>query len=154
MSEILNRITNYLKSMQLSYEIKPVDGVIQRILVPYSLPERNLRFDVFIDVSGQFLRFWVLLMLHNKITNNKKRETLYRELLQANAHLAEVKYFVTEKGDVGIVGHEGIGALTIDSFREEFGAIPYGINYFITVIAKKLRLSFKTPSSDALSFYT
>ncbi len=154
MSEILDRITNYLKSMQLSYEIKPVDGFIQRILVPYSLPEENLRFDVVIDVSGQFLRFWVLIMLHDKITNNKKRETLYRELLKANGHLAEVKYFVTEKGDVGIVGHEGIEALTIDSFREEFGAIPYGINYFLTVIAKKMKLSIRLPSPGEFSFYT
>jgi len=105
MSEILDTITTYLKSMHLSYEIKPVKGEIDRIVVPYEVPEQKLQFDVVIDVSGNFVRFWTLLMLHDKIRSKKKREELFLELLQANGHLAEIKYFITERGDVGIVGH-------------------------------------------------
>ena len=154
MSEILDTVITYLKSMHLSYEIKPVKGEIDRIKVPYRVPEQNLQFDVVIDVSGTFVRFWTLLLLHNKIRSKKKREKLYLELLQANGHLAEIKYFITKRGDVGIVGHEGIKVLTIDGFRDEFRAIPYGIVYFTTVIAKKTKISLTLPSSDELSFYT
>jgi hypothetical protein len=154
MSEILETITTYLKSMQLSYRIKPVNGKIDRIAVPYEIPEQKLQFNVIIDVSGKFLRFWTLVLRRDKIPTKKKREDLFRELLHANGQLAEIKYFITEEGDVGIVGHEGVEVLTIDGFREEFRAIPYGIVYFVTVIAKKLRLSFTLPSSNDLSIYT
>jgi hypothetical protein len=153
MSEILDTVTTYLKSMHLSYEIKPVKGEIDRIVVPYEVPEQKLQFDVVIDVSGNFVRFWTLVMLHDKIRSKKKREELFLELLQANGHLAEIKYFITERGDVGLVGHEGINVLTIDGFRDEFRAIPYGIVYFTTVIAKKMNLSLSLPSTEELSFY-
>ncbi|MFW9832287.1 MAG: hypothetical protein ACFFD8_10990 [Candidatus Thorarchaeota archaeon] len=154
MSEILEQVTSYLKAMHLSYEIKPVDGKIHRIRVPYTIPEKKLQFEVVIDVSGQFLRFWVLVLLHNRIRNIKQRERLYHELLLANGQLAEVKYFITEKGDIGVLGHEGVKILNIDSFREEFRAIPYGIIYFVTTIAKKLKLSLKLPTKDELSIYS
>ncbi len=154
MAEILDQVIMHLKSMNLSYEIKPINGEIQRIRVPFSVPEESLNFDVIIDVSGQFVRFWVLIMLAEKVSDKKKQEKLYYELLVANGHLAEVKYFITKKGDIGIVGHEGIKVLTVDSFREEFRAIPYGITYFLTVIAKKLNLTLKLPTRDELSIYT
>lgn len=153
MSEILDTVTTYLKSMHLSYEIKPVKGEIDRVVVPYEVPEQKLQFDVVIDVSGNFVRFWVLLMLHDKIRSKKKREELFLELLQANGHLAEIKYFITERGDVGLVGHEGIKVLSIDGFRDEFRAIPYGIVYFTTVIAKKTKIPLTLPSTDELSIY-
>lgn len=154
MAEILDRVMTYLKSMNLSYEVIPVKGEIHRITVPYSVPKDSLKFNVIIDVSGQFLRFWVLIMLAERISSEKKRTELYRELLKANGQLAEVKYFITEKGDVGVVGHEGVKVLTVDGFREEFRAIPYGITYFLTVIAKKLNLRLKLPTTDELSFYS
>ena len=154
MSEILDTVTTYLKSMHLSNEIKPVKGEIDKIVVPYEVPEQKLQFDVIIDVSGNFVRFWTLIMLHDKIRTKKKREELFLELLQANGHLAEIKYFITERGDVGLVGHEGIDVLTIDGFRDEFRAIPYGIVYFTTVIAKKIKISLTLPSTNELSFYT
>ncbi len=153
-SETLDQVINYLKTMHLTYEIKPVKGEIHRIRVPYTIPDKSLQFDVVIEVSGNFLRFWVIVMLSDKIKRKKKRENLYRELLEANGQLAEVKYFITERGDVGVVGHEGVSCLTIDTFREEFQAIPYGIVYFITVIAKKLNLSLTLPTKDELSFYS
>jgi hypothetical protein len=154
MEEILDQVMTYLKSMNLTYEIKPVDGEIHRILVPYSIEEKSLRFNVVIDVSGQFLRFWVIVMLADKVPSKEKREELHHELLIANGQLAEVKYFLSEKGDVGVVGHEGVKALTVDSFREEFRAIPYGIIYFLNVIAKKLNLSLTLPTKDELSIYS
>ncbi|MFX1491585.1 MAG: hypothetical protein ACFFBU_04945 [Promethearchaeota archaeon] len=154
MSEILDVVTTYLKSMKLSYEVKPVEGKIQRIIVPYSVPEQKLKYDVIIDVSKHFIRFWTLVMRHDLIRSKKKQVELYRKLLEANGQLAEVKYFITEKGDVGIVGHEGVKVLNIDGFREEFGAIPYGVVYFITTIAKNLNLSLKAPSYDDLSIYS
>jgi len=154
MAEILERVMQYLKSLNLSYEVKPVDGEIHRVVVPYSVPDDSLKFDVYIDVSGQFVRFWVLIMLADRVLSEKKCEELYHELLIANGQLAEVKYFITKKGDVGVVGHEGVKVLTVDGFRDEFRAIPYGIIYFLTVIAKKLNLSLTLPTKDELSIYT
>lgn len=154
MSEILDRVITYLKSLQLTYEIRPVEGKIDRIMVPYSVPDESLEFNVFIDVYKQFLRFWVLIMPHEVVKSKKRREDLYRELLLANGKLAEIKFFVTEKGDVGIVGHEGVEVLTINGFREEFRALPYGIIHFLSVIAKKLGLRFKFPDSGDLSIYS
>jgi hypothetical protein len=154
MTEILDQVMTYLKSMGLTYEVKPVKGKIHRVVVPYSVPDESLKFDVVIDVSGQFVRFWVVIMLAKKVRSKKKREELYTELLLANGKIAEVKYFITDKGDVGVVGHEGVKVLTVENFREEFRAIPYGIVYFLTVIAKKLHLSLKLPSKDELSIYS
>ena len=154
MEEVLDKVITYLKSMSLTYEIKPVEGEIHRIIVPYSIEEKSLSFNVVIDVSGQFVRFWVIVMLADKVPSKKKREKLHHELLLANGQLAEVKYFLSEKGDVGIVGHEGVKVLTVDSFREEFRAIPFGIIYFLNVIAKKLNLSLTLPSKDELSIYS
>jgi hypothetical protein len=154
MSEILDTVTSYLKSMQLSYEIKPIEGNIQRIVVPYTVPEVKVKFDVVIDVSKHFVRFWTLVLRHDLIRSKNKQVKLYRKLLEANGKLAEVKYFITEKGDIGIVGHEGVKILTIDGFRDEFGAIPYGIVYFVTTIAKKLKLSLEPPSHNDLSIYS
>ena len=154
MSKVLDQVITYLKSMQLTYEVRPVKGKIDRIMVPYTVSNENLVFNVFIDVSKQFLRFWVLIMPHEVVQSKKRREDLYRELLLANGKLAEIKYFITEKGDVGIVGHEGEKVLTIDGFREEFRALPYGIIQFLTVIAKKLGLRFKFPDSGDHSIYS
>ncbi|MFX1564511.1 MAG: hypothetical protein ACFFCH_00810 [Promethearchaeota archaeon] len=154
MEEILDRVITYLKTMNLTYEIKPVEGEVHRIVVPYAAPEKKLKFNVIIDVSGQFVRFWVLIMLADRVPNEKKREELYQALLLANGELAEVKYFLTKKGDVGIVGHEGVKVLTVDSFREEFRAIPFGIIYFLTVITKKLNLTLTLPTEAELAFYS
>jgi hypothetical protein len=154
MEEILDKVMTYLKSLNLTYEIKPVDGDIHRIIVPYSIEEKSLRFNVVIDVSSQFVRFWVIVMLADKVPSKEKREELHHELLIANGQLAEVKYFLSKKGDIGVVGHEGVKVLTVDSFREEFQAIPYGIIYFLNVIAKKLNLSLTLPTKDELSIYS
>jgi hypothetical protein len=154
MADILDRVMQYLKSLNLTYEVRPVKGKIPRIIVPYSVPDESLKFEVVIDVSGEFVRFWVLIMLADKVQDKQKRQELYHELLIANGRLAEVKYFITEKGDVGVVGHEGIQVLTVDSFREEFRAIPHGIIHFLTVIAKKVNLTLTLPTKDELSIYT
>ena len=150
----MEKITTYLKSMQLAYEVQPVNGKITRIIVPYSVPENDLRFNVIIDYSAQFVRFWTMILPHGKIRSKKKREALYQELLRANGDLAEVNYFLTEQGDIGVIGHEGVDVLTIDGFREEFRAIPQGIIYFLTVIAKKLKLTTDFLDKKELPFYT
>jgi hypothetical protein len=139
--------------MQLTYEIIPVKGKVARIIVPYSVPEHKLHFKVVIDVTGRFLRFWVLILPHKKVRSKKKRVLLYHELLKANYALAEIKYFINEHGDVGVVGHEGVEVVTYEGFRDEFRAIPQGIIHFLTVIAKKLNLSITLPISDDPSFY-
>ena len=154
MENALDQAMTFLKSMNLTYEVKSVKGEIHRLLVPYSVPDRSLKFNVMIDVSGQFLRFWVLVMLADKVPSKEKREELYKALLVANGQLAEVKYFINDKGDVGVVGHEGVKVLTIDGFRDEFRAIPFGIIHFLTVIAKKLNLSLTLPTKDELSIYS
>jgi hypothetical protein len=154
MEEILDRVITYLKSMNLTYEIKPVEGQIHRVIVPYSVSEPKLKFNVIIDVSGQFVRFWVLIMPADRVSDKKKLQDLYQSLLIANGKLAEVKYFITKKGDVGLVGHEGLKVLNVDSFRDEFQAIPFGIIYFLTTIAKNLNLVLTLPTEEELSFYS
>jgi hypothetical protein len=47
---------------------------------------------------------------------------------------------MTKEGDVGVVAHEGVDALTLDGFREEYEAIPFAIQYFIDNIAPKLNI--------------
>lgn len=154
MTDVLKKVTEYLKSMQLTFEVRVAKGKITQIVVPYSLTDPDLQFKVSIDVSGPFLRFWVLILSQDMVRSKKKQEALYRELLIANGSLAEVKYFLNKKGDIGIVGHEGVDSLNIEGFRDEFHAIPYGIIYFLTTIAKKLKLPMTIPSLDAVSIYT
>lgn len=153
MSDILETVKTYLKSMQLVFEIIPVEGKVARIIVPYSVPEHKLHFKVVIDVTGRFLRFWVLILRHKKVRSKKKRVALHHELLKANYNLAEIKYFLNEYGDVGVVGHEGVDVITYEGFRDEFRAIPQGIIHFLRVIAKKLNISITSPISDDPSYY-
>jgi hypothetical protein len=153
MSSVIEKVKRYLESMRLTYEIQPVEGKITRIVVPYKLSEAGLEYYVVIDSSEKWVRFWTLILSHEKIKDAKTQEALYQALLIANGDLAEVKYFITEKGDVGIVGHEGVEALTIDGFRQEFSAIPFGITYFLANIAKQLKIPVVVPSKDQLPIY-
>ncbi|MFX1561880.1 MAG: hypothetical protein ACFFDP_01045 [Promethearchaeota archaeon] len=153
MSAIIEKVKRFLDSMRLTYEIQPVEGKITRIVVPYRHSEADLEYYVVIDSSEKWVRFWTLILSHEKLKDAKTQEALYQALLVANGELAEVKYFITEKGDVGILGHEGVEALTIDGFREEFYAIPFGITHFLTNIAKRLKIAVTVPSKERLSIY-
>jgi hypothetical protein len=68
---------------------------------------------------------------------------LYESLLEANGQLAEIKYFITEQGAVGVIGHEGIASLSFEGFQEEYNALPYAVSYFINNIASKLNIEVK-----------
>ncbi len=151
---VMEKIQTYLKSLGLSYEVQVKKGEVVRLMVPYTISDKNLYFNVIIDSTARFVRFWVLLMQHTAIKGKKKQEAVYRALLEANGHLSEIKYFVTEHGDVGIVGHEEVNVLTINGFKDEFEAIPAGIIYFLNVIAPKLGLPLTLPDKSALSIYT
>lgn len=154
MPPVIEKIKRYLDSMRLTYEIQPVEGKITRIIVPYELSEADLEYYVVIDSSEKWVRFWTLILSHEKVKDAKMQEALYQALLVANGELAEVKFFITEKGDVGIVGHEGVDVLSIDGFREEFYAISFGITYFLTNIVKQLKIPVAVPSKNQLSIYT
>lgn len=153
MPPVIEKVKRYLDSMRLTYEIQPVEGKVTRIVVPYELSEAGLKYYVAIDSSEKWVRFWTLILSHEKVKDSKTQEALYQALLVANGNLAEVKYFITEKGDVGIVGHEGIEVLSIDGFREEFYAISFGIKHFLANIVKQLKIRVVAPSKDKLSIY-
>jgi hypothetical protein len=152
--EVMEKIQTYLKALGLSHEVQVQKGKVVRVMVPYTISDKDLNFNVIIDSTARFVRFWVLLMQHTVIKGKKKQEALYHALLEANGQLSEIKYFVTEQGDVGIVGHEELAVLTIDGFKAEFEAIPAGILYFLNVIASKLGLPLKLPDPSDLSIYT
>ncbi len=148
----MEKIKGYLEAMRLTYEVRPEGGKVNRLFVPFVDSENN-RFSVVIDQSAKWIRFWTIILPHEKIRGPEKQIELYKALLKANSDLAEVKYFITPKGDVGLVGHEGLKALTVDGFRQEFNAVSFGINYFITEIAPKFGLRISGISKDQLSIY-
>ena len=153
MPNVMEKIKGYLEAMRLTYEVRPEGGKVNRLFVPFVDSEDN-RFSVVIDQSTKWVRFWTIIFPHEKISGQEKQLGLYKSLLQANADLAEVKYFITPKGDIGIVGHEGLKSLTVDGFRQEFNAVAFGINYFISKIAPKFNLQISEIPRDQLSIYS
>lgn len=152
MPNVLEKIKGYLEAMRLTYEVRPEGGKVNRLYVPYADSEDN-RFSVIIDQSTRWIRFWIIILPHEKISVSEKQVELYKALLKANADLAEVKFFLTKNGDIGVVGHEGVKALTIDGFRQEFNAVSFGIYHFITKIAPKFNLRISEIPKDQLSIY-
>jgi len=150
----LEKVKRYLNSMRLTYDVYCPKGEVARLVVPYNFTEQNLEYNVIIEQSKDWIKFWAPLLSHDNIADEKVREALYRELLVANGALAEVKYYLTEQGDIGIIGHEGVRSLSVDGFRQEFLAIPHGIEYFLAKIAGKLNLHVSPPSKETLSIYT
>jgi hypothetical protein len=148
----MEKIKGYLKAMRLTYEVRPEGGKPDRLFVPYADSENN-RFFVVIDQSTPWIRFWTIILPHDKINDPEKQVKVYQALLSANADLAEVKYFITPSGDVGIVGHEGVKSLTVDGFRQEFNAVSFGIRYFITKIAPRFNIRISEIPKDQLSIY-
>lgn len=152
MPNVMEKIKGYLEAMRLTYEVRPEGGKVNRLFVPYADSEDN-RFSVVIDQSTKWIRFWTIVLPHEKISDPEKQIKVYQALLKANADLAEVKFFLTPKGDVGIVGHEGVKVLTVDGFRQEFKAVSFGVHYFITKIAPKFNLKISEIPKDQLSIY-
>lgn len=150
----LEKVKRYLNSMRLTYDVYCPQGEITRLVVPYQFTDQNLEYNVIIEQSQDWIKFWAPLLSHDKITDEKLQEVLYRELLVANGALAEVKYYLTEQGDIGVIGHEGVRSLSVDGFRQELLAIPSGIEYFLTKIASKLNLRVSPPSKETLPMYT
>ncbi len=153
MSTVMEKVKGYLEAMRLTYEVRPEGGKIDRFYVNFVDPKDN-KFSVVIDQVANWLRFWALVLSHKKIGGSEKQIALNTTLLKANGDLAEVKYFITPKGDVGIVGHEGLKALTVDGFRQEFDAVSFGIYYFVTKIAPKHNLRIAEIPKDQLSIYS
>jgi hypothetical protein len=154
MPKQLEKVKRYLNSMRLTYDVYSAQGEITRLVVPYQLTVQNLEYNVIIEESRNWIKFWAPLLSHEKIPDEKTREALYKELLVANGALVDVKYYITEGGDVGVIGHEGVVSLTVDGFRQELLALPFGIEHFLTNIASKLNLRISPPSKDTLSIYT
>jgi len=150
----LEKVKRYLNSMRLTYDVYCPQGEVARLVVPYAFTEQNLEYNVIVEQSKDWIKFWAPLLSHDRITDEKMQEALYRELLVANGALAEVKYFLTEQGDIGVVGHEGVCSLSVDDFRQEFLAIPFGIQYFLEKISNKLGLRASPPSKETPSIYT
>lgn len=135
MSATMEKVEGYLKQMGLTYRVVSEEN---RILLPYRIRDR--RFYVVIGFGDKWVRFHTLIASQDKM-GKVNLGALAKELLVANGNLAEVKYFMTEKGDVGVVGHEGVDVLTMEGFKQEYNAIPYGIGHFIDNIASKLKIN-------------
>jgi len=134
MSATMEKLEEFLKSMGLKYRVFSAED---RIALPYNI--KNRQFIVMIDRSDRWVRMSARILSSDQ-AKKANQLALQRELLVANGNLAEVKYFMTEEGDVGVVGHEGVEALTLDGFKEEYEAIPFAIQFFVDSIAPKLNI--------------
>ena len=130
----IDKIEDFLKRLNLTYRAIPSED---RIILPYMIEDR--RFFVVIDRSDKWVRFHTRIVEPEALKKVDK-VLLYQTLLEANGNLAEVKYFITDKGAIGVVGHEGIEALTYEGFEQEYSAIPFAITFFIENIASKYKI--------------
>ncbi|MFW9935074.1 MAG: hypothetical protein ACFFDU_06160 [Candidatus Thorarchaeota archaeon] len=137
MTKTMETIESYLKDMNLTYRVIPAED---RIVLPYTIDDR--RFLLIIDRSDKWVRFFIMIVEADDLKSVDKSK-LYKSLLEANGQLAEIKYFITDQGAVGVIGHEGIASLSFEGFQEEYNALPYAVSYFIANIASKLKINVK-----------
>lgn len=137
MTTTMETIEGYLKQMNLTYKVIPSED---RIILPYTIDDR--RFFLIVDRSDKWVRFFIIIVDADELKNVDKAK-LHESLLEANGQLAEIKYFITDQGAVGVIGHEGIASLSFEGFQEEYNALPYAVSYFINNIASKLNLEVK-----------
>jgi hypothetical protein len=131
----MEKIEKYLTKMNLTYNVIPEED---RIVLPYQIQDR--RFFLVVDRLDKWVKFFVIIVRDAALKKVNKLD-LYTALLEANGQLAEVKYFITDDGSVGVVGHEGIAALSFEGFQEEYNALPFAVSYFIENIASKLKIT-------------
>jgi hypothetical protein len=134
MTTTMETIESYLKQMNLTYKVISAED---RIILPYNIDDR--RFLLIVDRSDKWVRFFIIIVEADALKKVDKSK-LYRSLLEANGQLAEIKYFITDQGAVGVIGHEGIASLSFEGFQEEYNALPYAVSYFIANIASKLKI--------------
>ncbi|MFX1510409.1 MAG: YbjN domain-containing protein [Promethearchaeota archaeon] len=137
MTTTMETIESYLKQMNLTYKVIPTED---RIILPYNIDER--RFLLIVDRSDKWVRFFIIIVEADAL-KEVNRSKLYQSLLEANGQLAEIKYFLTDQGAVGVIGHEGIASLSFEGFQEEYNALPYAVSYFIANIASKLKIKVR-----------
>lgn len=133
----MDTIEEYLKEMNLTYRVIPQED---RIVLPYNIQDR--RFLLIIDRGDKWIRFFINIVDATALKNVDKL-ALFSALLEANGQLAEVKFFLTNEGSVGVIGHEGVGSLTFKGFQEEYNALPFGVSFFLENIAPKLKIQVK-----------
>jgi hypothetical protein len=133
----METIESYLKKMNLTYKVVAAED---RIILPYTIDDR--RFLLIVDRGDKWVRFFIIIVEADELKSVDKPK-LYESLLEANGQLAEIKYFITEQGAVGVIGHEGIASLSFEGFQEEYNALPYAVSYFINNIASKLNIEVK-----------
>ncbi|MFW9832288.1 MAG: hypothetical protein ACFFD8_10995 [Candidatus Thorarchaeota archaeon] len=135
MTTTMEKIEGFLKEMNLTYRVVPAED---RIILPYNIEDR--RFLLIVDRSDKWVRFFIIIVEADAIKSIDKM-ALYSALLEANGQLAEVKYFVSTEGSVGVIGHEGVATLSFEGFQEEYNALPFAVSYFIANIAPKLKIN-------------
>jgi hypothetical protein len=133
----METIESYLKKMNLTYKVIAAED---RIILPYTIDDR--RFLLIVDRGDKWVRFFIIIAEADELKSVDKPK-LFESLLEANGQLAEIKYFITEQGAVGVIGHEGIASLSFEAFQEEYNALPYAVSYFINNIASKLNIEVK-----------
>ena len=127
----MDKIEGFLKQMDLTYRVVPEED---RIVLPYQIKDR--RFMLVVDRGDKWVRFFIIIVDAPNLKSVNKLD-LYTALLEANGQLAEVKYFMTDEGAIGVIGHEGIQSLTFEGFQEEYNALPFAVSYFLENIASK-----------------
>ncbi len=137
MSKTMETIESYLKEMNLTYKVIAAED---RIILPYTIDDR--RFLLIVDRSDKWVRFFIIIVEADELKKVDKAK-LHESLLEANGQLAEIKYFISEQGAVGVIGHEGVASISLEGFQEEYNALPYAVSYFINNIASKLNIEVK-----------
>lgn len=130
----METIEEYFKKMNLTYRVIPSED---RIILPYEIHDKS--FLLVVDRTDKWVRFFIKIV-EGSALKSVDSLALYKALLEANGQLAEVKYFISDDGSVGVVGHEGISALTYEGFEQEYNALPFAVSHFIENIAPKLNI--------------
>ena len=110
------------------------------IVVPYKVALRGKQ-KVTLGTNIEYGTYWIkikmLLLSHVEIPA-KVKAPLHEALLKANYDLNEVTYSLSPKGDVYIEADMPEDA-TFDNFESEYGAVEYGIDYFLKEICMSLQ---------------
>ncbi len=112
----------------------------QQVVVPYRVTDatgNDLKLESRLVVAGDWLKVKVLLLEDAEIPE-RLRLRLYEELLLANFDLNEVTFSLSPEGDVFVEADMPLDS-TYENFESEYGAVEYGIDYFLKEICMSLQ---------------
>ena len=133
--EVVNKIHEFLKKMDLKYKFVEEDKVF---IVPFSGDEKQ--FNVLVIVRGDWVNVVAMAAKKDELPANLDKEEFYRTLLRLTLELNEVTFGLTEDGDVVVHAQTHVNALEFENFRVEFASVVFGVDYFSKNVASKFPL--------------